>query len=317
MSAGIRPHRVAVLVLDDVVLGDLSAPVEVFGRAHHQGAPSYEVRLCGPTRQVRSRYVRLDVPWALATLRWAQTIIVPGLESLQPVRNDVLRALIKAHARGARIASICSGAFVLAQTGLLDGRRATTHWQAADALQRHFPRITVDPSVLYVDAGQVLTSAGAAAGLDLCLHLVRRDFGAALAAQVARASVMPLERAGGQAQFIVPSTPEDPGSLAPLLAWLDRNLEHPLTASIVARRAGLSVRSLHRHFQAQVGLTPARYVARQRVLRAQHLLETTRLDIERIAERTGFASASVLRAHFSQQTGTSPLAWRRSFRRER
>lgn len=311
-SAGFPPHRVAVLVQDHVVLGDLAAPVEIFGRTPDD---RYEVRLCGLQKRLASQYAALEVPWPLRALSWADTVVVPGVERPElQVDAKILGALRGALARGARVTSICTGAFTLAQAGLLDGRRATTHWLAADALARAFPRVRVDASVLFLRAGQVWTSAGAAAGLDLCLHLVREDFGAAVAADVARRAVVALEREGGQAQFIVPTAPEEPGSFAPVLAWLERHLEEPLSMPQLARRAGTSVRSLHRNFRRQLGVTPARWLAQARVRRAQRLLETTRLDVEHIAERSGFASASVLRAHFTKVVGKSPMAWRRTFR---
>ena len=210
----------------------------------------------------------------------------------------------------------CSGAFVLAATGALDGLRATTHWQAATELQRRFPEIDVDPDVLYVDNGTILTSAGAAAAFDLCLHLVRRDLGAEAAAAIARASVMPLERSGGQAQFIVHEPPTNDGtSIGRLMIWIEQNLCEDLSLPALARKAAMSVRTLSRNFRAQAGMTPAEWIARTRVRRAQRLLETTRLDVEQVAADCGFGSASVLRQHFAAVAGTSPVAYRRAFSR--
>ncbi|MFD0818574.1 GlxA family transcriptional regulator, partial [Micromonospora zhanjiangensis] len=218
-------------------------------------------------------------------------------------------------ANGARIASICGGAFTLAATGLLDGRRATTHWLATDRLAARHPRIQVDPNVLYVDNGQFLTSAGAAAGLDLCLHLIRRDHGAAVAADAARLSVMPLERAGGQAQFITHEPPAPEGAtLEPLLAWMRDNTGRELTLADIARHAGVSTRTLNRRFRDQTGTTPLRWLHRVRVHRAQHLLETTAHSVDLVATRVGFASTTAFRDHFKRITGTSPQAYRRSFR---
>jgi transcriptional regulator GlxA family with amidase domain len=228
----------------------------------------------------------------------------------------ILRAIHRAVVRGARVASICSGAFVLAATGALDGLRATTHWQAATELQRRFPAIDVDPDVLYVDNGTILTSAGAAAGFDLCLHLVRRDLGAEAAAAVARASVMPLERSGGQAQFIVHEPPTNDGtSIGRLMIWIEQNLCEDLSIPALARKTAMSVRTLSRNFRAQAGTTPAEWIARTRVRRAQRLLETTKLDVEQVAANCGFGSASVLRQHFAAVVGTSPVAYRRAFSR--
>jgi transcriptional regulator GlxA family with amidase domain len=310
-------HLVAVLAFDGVVLGDLSAPCEIFGRVRdRRGRAPYEVRVCSITPAVTSQHVVLRAPWRLSTLSRAHTVIVPGIDDLdRAIPKGVTHALRRAVDRGARVASICSGAFILAATGALDGLRATTHWASASELARRHPSIAVDASVLYVDNGDVLTSAGAAAGLDLCIHLVRRDLGADAAARVARAAVMPLERAGGQAQFIAHEAPASDGiSMGPLLAWLEHNLHKDLTLPVIARHAATSTRTLSRRFREQVGTTPALWVTRARVRRAQSLLETTGLSVERVAAEAGFGSAAVLREHFRQVVGTSPLAYRRSFK---
>jgi transcriptional regulator GlxA family with amidase domain len=313
-----RRHRVAVVAFDGVVLGDLATPCEVFGRVRNaEGRSRYDVRICSSQREVRSDHVTLNVPWRLSSVGRADTIIVPGIDPVDlPLPEDLLRALRRAAGRGARVASICSGAFVLARTGVLRGLKATTHWRAAPELARRFPEIEVNPDVLYVDNGNVLTSAGAAAGLDLCLHLIRRDFGAEIAAQAAREAVMPLERAGGQAQFIVHEPPSiaDNTAIGPLLIWLERNLDRELSLPTIARRAAMSTRSLSRRFREQVGATPAQWVVTTRVRRAQRLLETTGLSVEEVATDAGFRSASVLRQHFSRIVGTPPIAYRRSFR---
>jgi transcriptional regulator GlxA family with amidase domain len=310
--AGIKPgHRVAVVAFDGVVLGDLATPVEVFGRI-----PGYQVRICSAAKRVRSAHVSLDVPWRLSWVGRAHTVIVPGVDPIdRPLPPELLAALRRAAERGARIASICTGAFVLGAAGLLDGRRATTHWRGAAELARRHPRVEVDPDVLYVDNGDLLTSAGAAAGLDLCLHLVRKDCGAEVAAAAARMAVMPLERAGGQAQFIVHEPPApDSDALGPLLAWLDANLRRDLSLAAIARRAATSTRTLSRRFREQVGTTPAQWVTRARVRRAQRLLETTDLSVERVATEVGFGSSTVLRDRFGQLVGTSPQGYRRAFR---
>lgn len=245
----------------------------------------------------------------------ADTVIVPGIDRLQrTIPPAIFRALKSASQRGARIASICTGAFVLARAGLLDGLRATTHWKAASELARRYPQTTVDANVLYVDNGAVLTSAGAAAGMDLCLYLVRRDHGASVAAHVARAAVMPLERSGGQAQFIEYKPPETSGSMADLIVWMEHNLKRNLALAVIARRARMSTRTLSRRFAEQVGLSPAQWVAKARIRRAQLLLETTPLPVEHVASEAGFQSSSVLREHFKTSIGVSPLAWRQSFR---
>jgi transcriptional regulator GlxA family with amidase domain len=323
MFAGFRPTRrprprlVAVLAFDGVVLGDLATPCEVFARARDRsGRRLYQVRICSASPEVESAHVCLQVPWRLASARRADTVIVPGIEDVnRPVPAALVRAIRAAVERGARVASICTGAFLLARAGVLDGLRATTHWLGAAELARRHPSVEVDADVLYVDNGRVLTSAGAAAGLDLCLHLVRRDLGAAAAAAVARAAVMPLERAGGQAQFIAHEPPASDGSsMGPLLAWLERNLSGDLSLPVIARRAAMSTRTLSRRFRSQVGTTPAVWIGRARVRLAQRLLETTELSVERVAAEAGFGSAAVLRERFGQVVGTSPLAYRRSFK---
>jgi transcriptional regulator GlxA family with amidase domain len=305
-----------VVAFDGVVLGDLSAPCEVFGRVRDaDGGKPYEVRVCSLTPEIESEHVKLGVPWRLSSLSRADTVIVPGIDHLdRAIPPALLGALRRALDRGARLASICTGAFVLAATGALDGLRATTHWRAARELARRHPGIDVDANVLYVDHGSVLTSAGAAAGFDLCLHLVRRDLGAEVAAAVARTAVMPLERAGGQAQFIAHEPPTSDGdSLGALLAWLEQNLHRDLGLPAIARRAAMSRRTLTRRFRQQVGITPALWVGRARVRRAQHLLETTDLPVERIAAEVGFGSSTVLRERFGRIVGTSPQSYRRAF----
>ncbi|WP_431035315.1 GlxA family transcriptional regulator [Streptomyces sp. P6-2-1] len=312
-------HAVAVLALDQVIPFDLSVPVEAFGRTRlPDGRDAYRVVICAesPGEEVAAGAFTLRAPYGLDALRTADTIIVPGTEApLAPLPPAVREALRAAAARGTRIASICTGAFPLAATGLLDGLRATTHWSAAPLLAEAYPAVDVDPDVLYVDNGQLLTSAGAAAGLDLCLHLVRRDYGSAVAADAARLSVMPLEREGGQAQFIVaplPVTPRGAG-LEPLLAWLETHLDEEVTVERMARRAGTSTRTLMRHFKEQTGTTPLRWLHRARVRRGQHLLETTGYSVERIAGQVGFGSAGAFRERFKRTTGVSPQHYRRAF----
>ncbi|UJR82265.1 GlxA family transcriptional regulator [Sandaracinus amylolyticus] len=310
-----RRGRVVVVVFDGVVLGDLAIPCEVFGRARDRdGALGYDVRICAEARRVRTEHLTLEVPHRLAALRRADTVIVPGLDRVdRAVPDPTLRAIAAAAKRGARVASICTGAFVLAATGALDGRAATTHWLAADELARRHPRVRVDPRVLYVDEGTVLTSAGAAAAFDLCLHLVRRDLGAEAAAQTARACVMPLERAGGQAQFISHPPPRCESPFAALLVWAEQHLTRDLSLAVLARRAAMSERTFSRRFREEVGTTPAAWVARARVQRAQHLLETTDWSVDRVAAEAGFGGATVLRETFARLAGTTPRAHRRSF----
>ena len=302
-------HVIAVVALHGLIPFDLTIPCEVFGRI-----PGYDVRVCAAARRVRAAHFDLGVPHGLEAIDQADTVVVPGIADIEaPVPPKVIVALQRAAARGARLASICSGAFVLAAAGLLDGRRATTHWLAAARLAERHPAIAVDADVLFVDEGHILTSAGAAAGLDLCLHILRRDRGAAVAAEAARLAVMPPQREGGQAQFIRHDPPAEDAALAPLLDWLRRNLQRPLTLQAIADRAGMSVRTLSRRFRAQTGTTPLQWILAARVRRAQHLLETTTLSIEQVATRCGFESGPSFRDRFGRVAGTSPSAWRRSF----
>ena len=307
-------HEVAVIAYHGVLPFDLAMPCEVFGRVAVPGVPKpYAVRVCGAARTVKAGLFDLRVPQGLADVAGAQTVVLPGIaDPAMPIPHDVLSVVREAARRGARVASICTGAFVLAATGLLDGLRATTHWQAAAMLAARHPAIAVDADVLWVDHGQVLTSAGAAAGLDLCLHMVRRDYGPAAAAQAARLAVMPLERDGGQAQFIVHPPPLSATSLEPLLSWLSRNLHRPLDVDDVARQAAMTPRTLSRHFRQQVGTTLLQWLLAARVRRAQLLLETTSLSVEQVAEQAGFGSSVTLRDRFARSVGTTPTAYRRA-----
>ncbi|MEN3615587.1 helix-turn-helix domain-containing protein [Plantactinospora sp. ZYX-F-223] len=306
-------HRVVILAFDGVVPFDLSVPIEVFGRARlADGRPAYQLRVCADTDEVRAGPIAIRTPYGLPTLAEADTVVVPGVADIDaPIPPGLVAALTAATGR---LVSICTGAFLLAAAGLLDGRRATTHWAAAAQLARRHPAVEVDPEVLFVDDGSVLTSAGAAAGLDLCLHLVRRDHGAAVAAQTARTSVMPLERAGGQAQFIAHEPPTPAGiSLQPLLTWLTGNLHAPLTLAAIAGEASMSTRSLSRHFRDQTGTTPMQWLNRQRIRRAQLLLETSDQRVEHVGELVGFTSATAFRERFRQIVGVSPRHYRLAF----
>lgn len=307
--------KIAVLALDDVVPFDLAIPCGVFQFAYlKNGAPAYEVVVCGPKRSVRSKPFDLRISHGLAALRDADTILVPGMFDVD-VRfpPSVLQAIREAVRRGTRVASICSGAFVLAEAGVLNGLKATTHWIGAADLARRYPEIDVNPNVLYVDNGQILTSAGAASGLDLCLHLVRRDYGSAVAANAARYSVVPLERAGGQAQFIRNLEPASPGALDELLAWMERNYRRPVQLEDLARKARMSPRTLLRRFQEQTGESPLQWLLRIRVCRGQELLESTKLSVEEVAERVGFGCSLSFRQRFKRQVGVTPQVYRASF----
>jgi len=308
-------HHIAVLALHGVIAFELAMPCEVFGRVRVAGLhQAYDVRVCGEAKDIKAGAFDLRVPWDLSHLSDADTVIVPGLDNpMSPISDEVLDALRAAAAGGARMASICSGAFVLAAAGLLDGLHATTHWLAAPQLASRYPGVTVDPNVLFVDNGQILTSAGAAAGIDLCLHMVRCDHGAAVAADAARLAVMPLAREGGQAQFILSEPPSSPEALQPLLSWLSQNLAQPLQLEDIAQWAAMSTRTLSRRFLAQTGTTPLQWLLALRVRRAQELLEKTALSIEQVASASGFGSAAAFRDRFSRVVGTSPMAYRRSF----
>ena len=310
-------HTVAILALDQTVAFDLATPIEVFGRVRlPDHSRPYRIRVCGLRPEVPTETFTIHAPYGLDALVDADTVIVPGTaegSGLAPV--EVLEALREAAARGARIASICGGAFTLAATGLLDGLAATTHWSAAGRFAELFPKVEVRPDVLYVDNGRLLTSAGAAAGVDLCQHLERRDFGSAVAADAARQAVMPLEREGGQAQFIVhPLPPVPSGSrLEPVLAWAQEHLAEDLTLADLAARCGMSERTFGRRFREQTGTTPLQWLLCARVRSAQYLLEQTDFTVERIAGRCGFGSAAAFRERFRRVTGTSPRAYRAAF----
>ncbi|WP_413809297.1 GlxA family transcriptional regulator [Streptomyces sp. OE57] len=312
-------HTVVILALDQVIPFDLATPIEVFTRTRlPDGREPYRVRVCAPAPAVHAGVFTLQAPYGLEALAEADTIVVPGRgDPLLPVPDEVIEALRDAAGRGTRIASICSGAFILAATGLLDGLRATTHWLGGALLAELHPKIQVDPDVLYVDNGQFLTSAGAAAGLDLCLHIIRRDHGSAVAADAARLSVMPLEREGGQAQFIVHDQPPVPrGSLfEPLLRWMEDNAGRDLTLNEIAAHVGMSTRTLNRRFREHTGTTPLQWLHRARIRQAQYLLEATTHPVERIASQVGFGSPTSFRDRFKRVVGTSPHSYRSAFQR--
>ncbi|MEO3750939.1 helix-turn-helix domain-containing protein [Streptomyces sp. B6B3] len=315
-------HRVAVLAPRGAVGFDVAAACQAFSLVRlADGSAPYEVWVCGDApvtvTAAGADCFGLAPSHSLSAALDAGTVVVPGVAGHDPAPHPEVLALLRAAAeRGARVASICTGAFLLAGAGLLDGRTATTHWLAADRLARDFPGVTVDPGVLFVDHGRVLTSAGVAAGLDLCLHLIARDHGAAVAARAARALVVPHRRDGAMAQVVRhPDAGVSAGSgLTPTLDWLYRNLHRPLALADIARHAGLSTRQLHRRFRAETGATPLRWLLWARTERTRELLETTDLPIEHIAHVTGFGSAASLRAHFRDRLGSSPSAYRRAFR---
>ncbi|MGW1208018.1 helix-turn-helix domain-containing protein [Streptomyces sp. NPDC002499] len=307
---------VALAVTDGMLHYELSVAVEVFGTdLTHLVDPWYDFSVCGSAPVHIGRF-RLDPDHGLDHLVHADTVIVPGLaDTDREPTAELVEAVRDAHEAGARVASLCTGAFVLGAAGLLDGRRATTHWAHTGELARRHPAATVDPDVLYVDNGDVLTSAGKAAAMDLCLHLVRRDHGSANANKIARRLVVPPHRDGGQAQFIATPLPA-PGNhpLDELLPWAMERLDEPLTVEDLARQARMSSRHLGRHFKHLTGTTPLQWLHTQRIRRAQELLETTNATVDTIASVTGMGTATTLRRHFHRSVGVPPDAYRRTFR---
>jgi transcriptional regulator GlxA family with amidase domain len=309
-------HDVAVLALPNCVVFDLATPVEVFGRVWlSDGRPGYRVRVCGSEPIVDAGPMRIATEHGLDALTGADTIVVPGCDDVgMPAPEAALAALKAAYANGVRIASICTGAFTLAAAGILDAKRATTHWIGADSFRAAYPAVQLDADVLYVDEGQVLTSAGASAGLDLCLHIVARDYGAAVAAEAARLAVAPLHRDGGQAQFIVRNQLGTNTALDPTLAWIEEHAHERLSLRDIAAHADTSTRTLIRRFQAETGQAPIQWVTGVRVRHAQELLERTSDSVEAIGYRVGFESPANFRAQFKQIVGVPPRAYRNVFR---
>jgi AraC family transcriptional activator FtrA len=311
-------HVVGLVLHEDAMLYETAIAAEIFGAARSDLSPAgqwYELRVCTPDGS--------PSPWlpgfptcGFAELAKVDTVVVtstsvPG----RPPDPALLAALRAAHDAGVRIAALCTGAFVLAAAGLLDGRMAATHWMHAEQLARLHPGVDVRADVLYVDGGQVLTSAGKTAALDLCLHLVHRDHGASAANGLARRLVVASHRPGGQAQFITP--PPDPrvtDRLGPALDWARAHLDEPLTVQDLARESRLSARQLARRMHAETGLTPLGWLHQQRITRAQDLLERTDASVEQIAARCGMGTATTLRRHFHRTVGVSPTAYRTAFR---
>ena len=313
-----KDHLVAALAYDGLCTFEFGCVVEMFSLERPElGIDWYRFAVCaaerGPIRAAGG--IQVVAPHGLAMLARADTIVVPGWRGAdeQPP-EPLLRALRRAHARGARLASICSGVFVLAATGLLDGKAATTHWRYADKLRERHPAIDVRTNALYVDEGDILTSAGSAAGLDMLLHLVRRDHGAKVANQVAQRLVIPPHRLGDQAQFVPRPMPVDEAArLSRLMDWVRAHSAQPHTPASLAKRAAMSVRTLQRQFQETAGMTPLAWVVRERVAVARELLESSRRPMADIAERTGFGSEESFRRHFRLVTGISPATYRRQF----
>lgn len=312
-----RTHLVAVLVYDKLCTFEFGCAVEIFSvRREGIAVPWYKFGVCALTRSPlrAAGGVRITAPHSLRLLDQADTIIVPGWRPTVPPPRLLVRKLRNAHARGARLCSICSGTFVLAATGLLDGKPATTHWMHVALLQERYPEIEVRENELYVDTGQIITSAGSAAGLDMMLHLVRRDYGARIANLVAQSLVIPAHREGGQAQFlrrVVPINSSHP--IAPLLEWIRANLKAKHDLGSLGRRAGMSQRTLQRQFRDATGMWPTQWIARERIARAKDALETTHAPLWAVAESCGFGAEESFRHHFRRIAGTSPGRYRRRF----
>ncbi|WP_232820905.1 transcriptional regulator FtrA [Dyella sp. C11] len=318
--SGPSNRKVATLVYDGLCTFEFGIAVEMFALPRPELDDWYTFGLCavdkGPMRAAGGMKVLAD--GGLEQLADAGTIIVPGWRGADAGPPPaLLRALRAAHERGARLVSFCSGVFVLAATGLLDGRRATTHWRYAETLAQRYPGIHIEPDVLYVDEGQLLTSAGSAAALDLSLHLIRRDYGPEVANSVARRAVVPAHRDGGQAQFIQSPLPAQGDGLGKLLEWMRRHLDQPLSISVLAERARMSERTLLRRFEETTGSSPKQWLTRERLGRARELLEGSGMGVDRVAEVCGFGSADTLRHHFRQQLQLSPARYRERFALQR
>ena len=316
-----NPNIVAVLAFDGISLFHLSVPCLVFGEDRTDvGAPPFTLKVCaaerGPLRSTAG--LSVEAPFGLEGLLGAGTVIVPSWrDPTERPPEALLAALRQAHARGARIVGLCLGAFVLAEAGLLDGRRATTHWQLAGLFTQRYPNVAVNPEVLYVDEGDVVTSAGTAAGLDCCLHLLRSDCGADVANRVARRIVLAPHRQGGQAQYIEQALPTASGAghrLSRVLDWVTRHLDQAHSLDALAERAAMGRRTFTRHFRQITGVTVGQWLLNQRLAHAQRLLETTDRSIDAIAQGTGLGSAVSLRQHFATVFGTSPSTYRKQFR---
>ncbi|MFJ7292667.1 GlxA family transcriptional regulator [Streptomyces collinus] len=315
-----RPHRVAVIVDEGTNPFEVGVATELFGLPRPELAlpgPLYEVTLCAPAPEIRMNhgFFTLTGVRGLDAVAEADTLVVPGRpDNVVPRGPDVLDAIRRAHARGARVMSFCTGTFALAEAGLLDGRRAATHWRWADSFRRLHPEVLLEPDVLFVDEGDLLTAAGSAAALDLGLYIWRRDHGAEIANHVSRRLVFAAHRDGGQRQFVerpVPQVRDE--SLAPLLAWAQERLGEPVTVAELAERARVSPATLHRRFRAQLGTTPLAWLTSERVTLACRLIERGEERLDVVAARSGLGSAANLRARLRQATGLSPSAYRRRF----
>ncbi|GHH42490.1 GlxA family transcriptional regulator [Streptomyces candidus] len=313
-----RLHRVVVIVDENSNPFELGCTTEVFGlRRPELGRELYDFRLCSPAplTSMRDGFFTLTGVAGLEAADSADTLIVPNRPDVEvPRRPAVLDAVRRAHARGARLVGLCSGAFTLAEAGVLDGRRATAHWQWADAFRSRFPAVRLEPDVLFVDDGDILTAAGSSAALDLGLHLVRRDHGAEVANSVSRRLVFAAHRDGGQRQFVERPLPDLPDeSLGPVLAWAQERLDAPLTVADLAARAAVSPATLHRRFRAQLGTTPLAWLRGERMALACRLIERGESRMDVVARRSGLGTAANLRLAMRRERGVSPSAYRRRF----
>jgi transcriptional regulator GlxA family with amidase domain len=311
-------HSVAVPLIDDFAMFEFGVVCEVFGLDRsYANLPPFDFRVCGIEPGVplsNPTGASIIPPFGLEAMEDADLIAVPAARIRDDYPEELLDALRRADARGALLLSVCSGAFVLGAAGLLDGREVTTHWRYADALARRFPKAHVDPDVLYVDAGNLITSAGTSAGVDASLYLVRRELGSAFANTIARNMVVPPQRDGGQRQYIEHPVPETAGdTFSELLDYLTDNLDEPHTVNALAKRSLMSTRSFARRFVAETGVAPVQWLTRQRILHARLLLETTELPIDEVARQCGFSSATLFRHHFAQEVGVAPTQYRKTF----
>lgn len=315
-----KPHLVVALAYDRLSTFEFGCVVEVFGLPRPElDVDWYRFAACAAERGVirAAGGLKVRVPFSLKILDSADTIVIPGWRGLDDIPPDALLAKLRsAHARGARLASICSGVFVLAAAGLLKGKRVTTHWRYAATLAARYPDVTVEPNALYVDEGQIITAAGSAAGLDMMLHVVRADYGSKVANSVARRLVIPPHRQGNQAQFVRRPVPSNqPGRLSALMDWIRAHLDRPHTLKSMATRSAMSSRTLQRQFSDATGMSPYEWLIRERIAMASEILESGTEALETVAERCGFRTEQSLRKHFRRITGTSPSIYRQQFSR--